>query len=133
MLILHFIFESIPFPFFMCTLYIVQVLSKNFSLKIIDVNLGWLLYISFHILNSLYLISFRQMINAILQIKLCKSVLLNLVVNKNNWYYFRFGMQRFWNALSVNRDIYDLEYISTIEVKYYIIRDIYFYQFVGIQ
>ena len=73
------------------------------------------------------------MINAILQIKLCKSVLLNLVVNKNNWYYFRFGMQRFWNALSVNRDIYDLEYISTIEVKYYIIRDIYFYQFVGIQ
>jgi len=30
-----------------------------------------------------------------------------------------FGMHKFWNALSVNRDHFDLEYISTIEAKNY--------------
>ncbi len=34
--------------------------------------------------------------------------------------FVRFGLNKFWNALSVNRDYYDLEYISTIEVIKYI-------------
>merc|ERR1711962_116120 len=33
--------------------------------------------------------------------------------------FTKFGMDHFWNALSVNRDYYDLEYISTIEAKNY--------------
>merc|ERR1740128_175472 len=39
--------------------------------------------------------------------------------------FTKFGINRFWNALSVNRDIYDLEYISTIEAKNY--------PFIGVQ
>ena len=29
----------------------------------------------------------------------------------------RYGLNQFWQALSVNRDRFDLEYISTIEVE----------------
>ena len=30
----------------------------------------------------------------------------------------RYGMERFWNPLSVNWDMHGLKYISTIEVRY---------------
>jgi len=39
--------------------------------------------------------------------------------------FTKFKMNHFWNALSVNRDFYDLEYISTIEAKNY--------PFIGVQ